>query len=76
MVMPMPTCRWCTRPAVRTITVDAPEGAPARMALCVRHLAAVEQARNSAPSVEDHERRRAESEAWERLFREPAPFRP
>ncbi len=47
----MPTCRWCTRPAARTIAVDAPQGAPTRMALCERHLAAVEDARASEPGA-------------------------
>jgi hypothetical protein len=72
----MPTCRWCTSPATRTISVDAPAGAPNRMALCDRHLAAVRQARAAEPGAEDHERRRAESAAWERVFQEPAPFAP
>jgi hypothetical protein len=70
----MPTCRWCASPAARTIDVDAPQGAPTRMALCHRHLAAVAQARAAEPGRGDLERRRAESAAWERLFREPAPF--
>jgi hypothetical protein len=54
--------------------VDAPDGAPELMALCRPHVAAVERARSSAPGAEERERRRAESAAWERLFREPAPF--
>jgi hypothetical protein len=70
----MPICRWCGNPAARTITVDAPAGAPTRMPLCQRHVTAVEQARKAEPGTEERERRRAESEAWERLFREPAPF--
>lgn len=69
-----PTCRWCANPAARTIAVDAPEGAPDQMALCERHLAAVEQARSGDPGSEERERRRAESAAWERVFQEPAPF--
>jgi hypothetical protein len=72
----MSTCRWCANPAARTITVDAPAGAPTNMALCERHLRAVERARKAEPGIEEEERRRAESAAWERLFREPAPFRP
>jgi hypothetical protein len=72
----MPTCRWCARPAARTIAVDAPEGAPTRMALCERHLSAIAHARAAEPGAESRERLLAESQAWERLFREPAPFAP
>jgi hypothetical protein len=68
------SCRWCQRPASRTIAVDAPEGAPARMALCERHIAAVTQARHADPDGTAERRRQAEREAWERAFREPAPF--
>jgi hypothetical protein len=68
------SCRWCHRPAARTIAVDAPAGAPARMALCERHIAAVDRARNADPDDSAERRRQAEREAWERVFREPAPF--
>jgi hypothetical protein len=68
------TCRWCTRPALRTIAVDAPEGAPRRMSLCDRHLIAVQRARSSSPDAEQRRRRLAEMEAWKRLFGEPPPF--
>ena len=71
--MPQP-CRWCSRPAVETITVDAPSGTPARMALCERHLRAVERARREDPEEVAARRRVAEQEAWQRVFREPAPF--
>ncbi len=68
------TCRWCSRPAARTISVDAPQGAPSRMALCERHLGAVAEARAAEPEAEQRRRLRAESEAWRRVFRERAPF--
>jgi hypothetical protein len=44
------------------------------MALCERHIAAVARARNADPDGTAERRRRAEREAWERAFREPAPF--
>lgn len=68
------SCRWCSRPAVRTIVVDAPPGAPNRVALCERHLHAINRARAADPEAQRRRRHRAEAEAWERVFREPAPF--
>src|SRR2546428_750380 len=56
--MGMPrSCRWCQRPASRTIVVDAPDGAPARMALCDRHLTAVARARHDDPETIARRRR-------------------
>jgi hypothetical protein len=68
------TCRWCSRPALRTVTVDGPEALPRRMALCDRHLMALQRARSSHPDAELRRRRLAEMEAWRRLFDEPPPF--
>jgi hypothetical protein len=67
-------CRWCSRPAARTIVVDAPLGAPRRMALCERHLMDVHRARSDGPDAEERRRRVAEMEAWRRTFNEPPPF--
>jgi hypothetical protein len=44
------------------------------MALCERHIAAVTKARTADPDGSAERRRQAEREAWERAFREPAPF--
>lgn len=68
------SCRWCTRPAQRTIAVDAGGDTPQRMALCDHHLLAVQRARSGGPEAERHQRLLAEMEAWQRTFREPAPF--
>jgi len=68
------SCRWCHRPAARTIAVDAPDGVPSRMALCEHHLAAVDRARATDAAQAARRQRQAEREAWERAFREPAPF--
>jgi hypothetical protein len=68
------TCRWCSRPALRTVTVEGPEGTPRRMSLCDRHLMAVQRARSSHPGAELRQQRIAEMEAWRKVFGEPPPF--
>ena len=68
------SCRWCTRPAQRTIIVEGPDGAPRHAPLCERHLSAVEKARESSPAVQRARQLSAEMEAWVRVFGEPAPF--
>jgi len=44
------------------------------MALCDHHILAVDQARNTDPDQAAERQRAAERRAWERAFREPAPF--
>jgi hypothetical protein len=44
------------------------------MALCERHISAVSRARHADPDSAARRQREAEREAWERVFREPAPF--
>jgi hypothetical protein len=67
-------CRWCPRPPLRTVTVEGPEGTPRRMALCDRHLMAVQRARSSHPDAAKRQQRLAEMEAWQKVFGEPPPF--
>ncbi|HEU4656091.1 MAG TPA: hypothetical protein VFR97_01135 [Capillimicrobium sp.] len=69
-------CRWCSRPSIRTVSVEGPDGATRRVDLCERHLGALQRARSSAPDAERHQRRMAEAAAWRRVFGEPAPFEP
>ncbi len=54
--------------------MDAPDGVPARMALCDHHVAAVSRARADDPALAAERRREAERAAWQRTFHEPAPF--
>lgn len=69
-----PRCRWCSRPSLKTVTVESPDGGSRRVDLCDRHLTALERARSSEPDAERYRRRKAEAAAWHRVFGEPAPF--
>ncbi len=45
-----------------------------RLALCERHLTAVQRALSSHSDAQSRKRRLAEMEAWTRTFHEPPPF--